>query len=110
LEFKELGALSLKNIAHPVEAFAVRSGPDEESTQSADSSPYTAAGFPALPDKPSIAVLPFTNMSGDVEQEYFSDGITEDVITELSRNRGFFVIARNSSFSYRSRSVDTDWT
>ena len=59
-----------------------------------------------LPDKPSIAVLPFTNMSGDPEQEYFADGIVEDLITVLSRIRQFFVIARNSSFTYKGRSVD----
>ena len=59
-----------------------------------------------LPDKPSIAVLPFTNMSGDPEQEYFSDGITEDIITELSRFSGLFVIARNSSFTYKGQAVD----
>ena len=59
-----------------------------------------------LPDKPSIAVLAFTNMSGDVEQEYFSDGIAEDIIIELSRDRTLFVIARNSSFTYKARSVD----
>ncbi|QIG46803.1 tetratricopeptide repeat protein [Nordella sp. HKS 07] len=62
-------------------------------------------GLP-LPDKPSIAVLPFTNMSGDPEQQYFADGITEDIITELSRARGLFVTARNSSFSYRDKAVD----
>jgi TolB-like protein/class 3 adenylate cyclase/Tfp pilus assembly protein PilF len=60
----------------------------------------------ALPDKPSIAVLPFQNMSGDPEQEYFADGIVEDIITALSRNRGLFVIARNSSFTYKGRAVD----
>ncbi len=60
----------------------------------------------ALPDKPSIAVLPFTNMSGDPEQEYFSDGITEDIITELSRFKSLFVIARNSSFTYKGQAVD----
>ena len=60
----------------------------------------------ALPDKPSIAVLPFQNMSGDPEQEYFTDGITEDIITELSRFRSLFVIARNSSFSYKGKSPD----
>jgi TolB-like protein/DNA-binding winged helix-turn-helix (wHTH) protein len=61
---------------------------------------------PRVPDKPSIAVLPFTNMSGDPEQEYFSDGITEDIITALSRLRWFFVIARNSSFAYKGENVD----
>jgi TolB-like protein len=60
----------------------------------------------ALPDKPSIAVLPFENMSGDPEQEYFADGIVEDIITALSRNRWLFVIARNSSFTYKGRAVD----
>jgi len=59
-----------------------------------------------LPDKPSIAVLPFANMSGDPEQEYFADGMVEEITTALSRIRGLFVIARNSSFTYRGRSVD----
>ena len=62
--------------------------------------PVSSAG-PTLPDKPSIAVIPFANMSGDPEQEYFSDGITEDIITALSRLRWFFVIARNSVFAYK---------
>ena len=60
----------------------------------------------ALPEKPSIAVLPFQNMSGDPEQEYFADGITEDIITELSRFHSLFVIAQNSSFSYKGKSRD----
>jgi TolB-like protein len=60
----------------------------------------------ALPDKPSIAVLPFTNMSGDADQDYFADGIAEDIITALSRFRHLFVIARNSSFTYKGRAVD----
>jgi adenylate cyclase len=59
-----------------------------------------------LPDKPSVAVLPFTNMSGDPEQEYFSDGVAEDIITALSRSRALFVIARNSSFTYKARATD----
>ena len=59
-----------------------------------------------LPGKPSIAVLAFTNMSGDLDQEYFSDGIADDIITELSRSRSLFVIARNSSFTYKGRAVD----
>jgi adenylate cyclase len=62
--------------------------------------------FPPLPDKPSIAVLPFQNMSGDPEQEYFVDGLVEDIITALSRDRGLFVIARNSSFTYKGQAVD----
>ena len=61
---------------------------------------------PKLPDKPSIAVLPFTNMSDDKAQEYFADGITEDIITDLSKVSGLFVIARNSSFRYRGRTID----
>ncbi len=60
----------------------------------------------ALPDKPSIAVLPFQNLSGDPEQEYFADGMVEDIITALSRMRWLFVIARNSSFTYKGRAVD----
>jgi TolB-like protein/Flp pilus assembly protein TadD len=66
----------------------------------------TAPAPPVLPDKPSIAVLPFTNMSGDPEQEYFSDGITEDIITALSRLHWFFVIARNSTFAYKGQRLD----
>ncbi len=68
--------------------------------------PALVRGDLALPDKPSIAVLPFSNLSGDLEQEYFSDGITEDVITELSRFHSLFVIARNSAFTYKGRLVD----
>lgn len=68
--------------------------------------PALVRGDLALPDKPSIAVLPFSNLSGDLEQEYFSDGITEDVITELSRFHSLFVIARNSAFAYKGRLVD----
>ena len=64
-----------------------------------------AAPALALPDKPSIAVLPFQNLSGDPEQEYFADGIVEDIITALSRMRWLFVIARNSSFTYKGRPV-----
>ena len=68
--------------------------------------PVTAEAALALPDKPSIAVLAFTNMSGDPDQEYFSDGIAEDIITALSHVRWLFVIARNSSFTYKGKSVD----
>ena len=66
----------------------------------------TPAHLPALPDKPSIAALAFQNMSGDPEQEYFADGVVEDIITALSRIRWLFVIARNSSFTYKGRAVD----
>ena len=105
LAFEELGALNLKNIARPVEAF-VRLRPaatlkSVERTLVQD----TGEALP-LPGKPSIAVLAFTNMSGDPDQEYFSDGIADDIITELSRSRSLFVIARNSSFTYKGRAVD----
>src|SRR4029077_6231906 len=71
-----------------------------------ESSPNTSRPALALPDKPSIAVLPLLNLSGDPEQEYFTDGITEEIITELSRFHSLFVIARNSSFSYKGKSPD----
>ena len=99
--FTDLGAQQVKNIEEPVRAFAV-------STKGA--SPVLAssnASVPlALPDKPSIAVLPFQNMSGDPEQEYFADGMVEDIITALSRFKSLFVIARNSSFTYKGKAVD----
>ena len=95
----DLGAHAVKNIAQPVQAFGVsRSEQPIESLLSSQDLP--------LPSKPSVAVLPLTNMSGAPEQEYFSDGITEDIITELSRNSGLFVIARNSSFVFKGRPVD----
>jgi TolB-like protein/Tfp pilus assembly protein PilF len=93
--FEELGAQSLKNIAQPIRTYRVTGTP-----------PVVAAASRPIVDKPSIAVLPFTNMSGDPEQEYFSDGIVEDIITELSRFRALLVIARNSSFQYKGRSID----
>ena len=98
LGFEDLGEQELKNIPEPIRVYRVVS--DTPAVQTVRS---PSTGLP-LPDKPSIAVLPFTNMSGDPEQEYFSDGITEDIITELSRFRSLFVIARNSSFHYKGRS------
>jgi adenylate cyclase len=102
LEAQDMGEQSLKNIARPVRAYRVsvisaQSGAREQT-----------ADRPALPlpDKPSLAVLPFQNISGDPEQEYFADGIVEEIITALSRVRSFFVIARNSSFTYKGRAVD----
>ncbi|MGH6933334.1 MAG: adenylate/guanylate cyclase domain-containing protein [Dongiaceae bacterium] len=95
LAFEDLGEQRFKNIAEPVRAYRVTG------TQA-----VTVAAPELVTDKPSIAVLPFTNMSGDPEQEYFSDGITEDIITELSRFRSLFVIARNSSFQYKGKNVD----
>jgi TolB-like protein len=94
--FEDLGEKSLKNVAEPVRVYRIASDRTTGAAQSRE--PL------ALSDKPSIAVLPFTNMSGDPEQEYFSDGITEDIITELSRFRSLFVIARNSSFHYKGQS------
>ena len=93
---EDMGQQSLKNIATPMRTYPLRPG--------GDSTPAPSAL--ALPDKPSIAVLPFTNMSGDPEQEYFADGMAEDIITELSRFNALFVIARNSSFTYKGRAVD----
>jgi TolB-like protein len=98
--FDDLGEHTVKNIARPVQVYRVRS---DTAPSPAMDNPETAL---PLPDKPSIAVLPFANMSGDKEQEYFADGIAEDVITGLSRFSWFFVIARNSSFSYKGTSPD----
>jgi TolB-like protein/class 3 adenylate cyclase len=101
----DLGPQNLKNIAEPMRAWQVQPGRQSAamtlSGQSAGNSPA-----PTLPDKPSIAVLPFQNMSGDPEQEYFADGMVEDVITALSRFKSLFVIARNSSFAYKAKAVD----
>src|SRR5262245_14263237 len=95
---EDLGERPLKNIAKPIGVFRIVA-PDR-----AGGAPHIAAP-PPVPLKPSIAVLPFANMSGDVEQEYFSDGLTEDLITDLSKVSGLFVIARNSSFVYKGRSL-----
>jgi len=97
VRFEPLGEQRLKNIAEPVHAYRVI--PAEPSRAAAE------MGLP-LPAKPSIAILPFVNMSGDSEQEYFSDGIAEDLITALSRIRWLFVVARNSTFTYKSKAVD----
>jgi adenylate cyclase len=91
----DIGEQQLKNIARPVHVYRIR----------LDGALPVVGSAPALPDKPSIAVLPFQNMSGDAEQEYFADGITEDLITDLSKISSLFVIARNSSFAYKGRSV-----
>jgi adenylate cyclase len=104
LAFEPLGPLHLKNITQPVEAFVLR--PDTSNKSVERTLVHGTGEALPLPDKPSIAVLAFTNMSGDPEQEYFSDGIADDIITELSRSRSLFVIARNSSFTYKGRSVD----
>src|SRR5271156_1989891 len=95
----DLGATQLKNIAEPVRAFSLQVGFPAEARPAPPNEPSAAArpaGRPSLSDKPSIAVLPFQNMSGDVEQEYFCDGLGEDIITTLSKLGGLRVIARNS--------------
>jgi adenylate cyclase len=104
-EFVDQGEQQVKNIRHPVRAFhvAVTGSAAGASATSASSS---IASMPRAPAKPSLAVLPFDNMSGDPEQEYFADGITEDIITDVSKISGLFVIARNSSFAFKKQSVD----
>ena len=106
-----LGELALKNIERPIRAFRVEWDAADWKTMGVGALKPAIPGEPThplslFPDKPSIAVLPFTNMSGDPEQEYFTDGVTEDIITELSRFHSLFVIARNSSFSYKGKSPD----
>jgi adenylate cyclase len=107
---EDLGSLTLKNIERPIQAFSVKWEPPDwplSVTSGATATPATELQAPLpLPDKPSIAVLPFQNMSGDPEQEYFADGMVEDIITALSRTRQLFVIARNSTFSYKGKSPD----
>jgi adenylate cyclase len=93
LEVDDLGTPELKNIAAKIQVFRVRRGAAERSAL-------------PLPDKPSLVVLPFQNMSGDPEQEYFADGMVEEITTALSRIRSLFVIARNSAFTYKGRAVD----
>ena len=99
LSFADLGEQQVKNITHPIKVYRI--GPET----SPIASPVAGSALP-LPDKPSIAVLPFANMSGDPEQEYFADGMVEEIITALSRIRWLFVIARNSSFTYKGHAVD----
>ena len=96
--FVDAGEQSLKNIARPVRIYRVELGKQSAAEPAAPTLP--------LPDKPSIAVLPFQNMSGDPEQEYFTDGMVEDIITGLSRIKWLFVIARNSTFTYKNRAID----
>ena len=99
-DFEDMGERNLKNVSEPVRVYRV----------AGFGTGVTGAGTErvslALPDKPSIAVVPFTNMSGDIEQEYFSDGITEDIITALSKIASLLVVARNSTFTYKGRAVD----
>jgi adenylate cyclase len=104
LEFVDLGEKPMKNISRPVRAFAIKlegiPAPEEGQTAKPPKEPSGAA------HKPSLAVLPFTNMSGDSEQEFFTDGLTEDIITELSRFHELTVISRNSTFTFKGRAVN----
>jgi adenylate cyclase len=104
ITFLDLGVQQVKNIQEPIRAYQVAAAGEGK-----EPSPVhlgeTASALP-LPDKPSIAVLPFQNISDDPEQEYFADGMVEDIITVLSRFKSLFVIARNSSFTYTGKSVD----
>lgn len=110
LGYEYLGQQSVKNIARPVDAYKVLMEARVTEKVRPPIVHPAPAGHPgkiehSLPDKPSIVVLPFTNMSNDQEQEYFSDGMTEDIITDLSKISGLFVIARNSAFTYKGRAV-----
>jgi TolB-like protein/class 3 adenylate cyclase len=105
IAYDDLGPQTLKNIAEPMRAWRVQLGV-QSATKAQSGSPADQAPALALPDKPSIAVLPFQNLSGDREQEFFADGMVEDIITALSRFKPLFVIARNSSFTYKGKAVD----
>jgi adenylate cyclase len=109
LEVSDLGNTQLKNISEPVRVYSLQVGLPARAKPAIAVEPSVAekpAALPTLPDKPSIAVLPFQNMSGDAEQEYFVDGMVEDITTALSRIKWLFVIARNSAFVYNGRAVD----
>jgi len=101
LAFEDMGEQQLKNITRPVRVYRVR----DRATPLQETSPASFEPLP-LPDKPSIAVLPFQNMSGDPEQEYFADGMVEEITTAIARLPWLFVIARNSAFTYKGKSVD----
>jgi TolB-like protein/class 3 adenylate cyclase len=101
VRFTPRGNPGLKGIKEPISLFAVRAAAESNRTDSAPAPPSLP-----LPDKPSIAVLPFANLSGDPEQDYFADGVVEDIITGLSRIKWVFVIARNSSFAYKGKAMD----
>jgi TolB-like protein len=101
----DMGPQSLKNIAEPMQAWRIRLAGQTPSAVKSGLAVSQSAPL-SLPDEPSIAVLPFQNMSGDPEQEYFADGMVEDIITALSRFKSLFVIARNSSFTYKGKAVD----
>ncbi len=100
VEFEDLGERELKNVTEPVRLYRITPERDSPARSASKSAPLP------IPDKPSIAVLPFKNLSDDTDQEYFADGVSEDIITALSRNRWLMVIARNSSFTYKGDAVD----
>ena len=102
VEFEDLGERSVKNIARPIRVMRVVFDQERAAAPKRKNDTATAATFA---DKPSIAVLPFANMSGDPEQEFFADGLTEDILTELSRFRELFVISRNSAFVYKGKAI-----
>jgi adenylate cyclase len=104
MTFLDLGVQQVKNIQEPIRAYQVNA--PGEAREAAPARVAETESPPPLPDKPSIAVLPFENMSGDPEQDYFADGMVEDIITALSRFKSLFVIARNSSFTYKGKPVD----
>ena len=102
VKLEDMGEVALKNMERPVHVFTVSSSADLKKTTVRDNN----SEIPNPASKPSIAVLPFDNLSGDPEQQYFSDGVTEEIITELARYRSLFVIARNSSFQFRGSGND----
>jgi len=104
MTFVDLGVQQVKNIQEPLRAYQV--GVLSETREAASARHVETDSPPPMPDKPSIAVLPFENMSGDPEQEYFADGMVEEIITALSRFKWLFVIARNSSFTFKGKAVD----
>ena len=104
--FRDAGEVSVKNIARPVRVWKWHPDHDAAAGRPASATAAAAPSAKPKPEQPSIAVLPFDNMSGDPEQEYFTDGVTEDIITDLSKVSGLLVIARNSSFTYKGKSVD----
>jgi adenylate cyclase len=104
MTFVDLGVQQVKNIQEPIRAYQV-AGPSE-TREAAPARAPEGESLPPLPDKPSIAVLPFENMSGDPDQEYFADGMVEEITTALSRFKWLFVIARNSSFAFKGKAVD----
>src|SRR6202012_3785557 len=104
-DFEDRGERQVKNISRPVRIYAVKAAGIEAAPTAVAWQGDGKKPLP-LPEKPSIAVLPFQNMSGDPEQEYFADGMVEDIITALSRFKSLFVIARISSLTYRAKAID----